>query len=276
MKTAFFRSLYCIVIALLIGGVYMASQPPKRLSASLPTSKAHVDKTLQDQLMQWADGKGATYAISVQELTGQERVARVHGLKSMPTASTYKLFVAYGILHGVEQGSISLQDKLASGDTIHTCLRKMIVISDNTCGRALGFKAGWAETEKLIAAKGMIKTYLDNYDENDQLLGKEKASTSQDHTILLRQLYAGELLNKENTDILIGYMKKQQWRERIPAGIPDGIEVADKPGFLPHMQNDAAIVYGPKSTYTITVLSDTNDPEDLANISKLVYTYLQK
>lgn len=254
----------------------MASQPPKQPKQDVISSKVRVDKALQDQLTQWADGKSSTYAISVQELTGQERVARVHGLKTMPTASTYKLFVAYGILHGVEQDSISLQDKLSGGDSIQTCLRKMIVLSDNTCGRALGFKAGWPATEKLIAQKGITKTYLNNYDENDQLLDKEKTSTAQDLTIFLRQLYAGELLNKQHTDLLIGYMKKQQWRERIPAGVPDGIAVADKPGFLPGMQNDAAIVYGPKSTYTINILSDTDNPEDLAAISKLVYTYLQK
>lgn len=276
MKPTIFRVLYAAMIVGLLWGVYMTKQAPNEPEAVTAIKKPMVDKTLQSQIETWVKDKDADFGIAVQEITGQQRVARHQAQKAFPTASTYKLFVAYGLLHQVEKGELALQHKLESGDTVQTCLRKMIVISDNTCGRALGFLADWKKTEKLLKEKDISKTYLNNYDENNQLLDAEKTSTAQDHVKLLRLLQRGELLNRKHADLVVSHMKKQQWRERIPAGVPKGVEVADKPGFLPGMQNDAAIVYGPKSTYVITILSSSDNPEDLADLSKLVYNYLQK
>jgi beta-lactamase class A len=276
-KTTIFRILYVCVIAALLWGLYIISQTPKdqpqpKVAAVGPT----VTTDLEAQLEAWVKENGGTYGVAVQELNYQQRVVRVNALEPMPTASTYKLYVAYAILHQVEQGTLSLQVTMESGDTVQTCLRKMITISDNTCGRNLGFLAGWKTTEDLLKTKGISKTYLNNYDETDKLLETEKTSSAQDHLKLLRLLHHGKLLDKQHTDLLLEYLKKQQWRERIPAGLPDDVTVANKPGFLPGMQNDAGIVYGPKSAYVIVILSDTDEPEKLAELSKLVYTYLQK
>jgi beta-lactamase class A len=70
-------------------------------------------------------------------------------------------------------------------------------------------------------------------------------------------------------------MKSQVWRERIPAGVPSGIAVADKPGWLDNVENDAAIVYGPKSTYTLVIMTTGNSTQPLADLSKQIYDYLQ-
>lgn len=239
-------------------------------------SLTKVDPELRNTLQAWVNEQSDDYSIAVREVTNKERVASVSIFKEMPIASTYKLYVAYAVLHEVEQGNIRLSTKLSSGETVQACLRKMIITSDNPCGRGLGFLAGWKKTEDLLAAQNINKTYLNNYDDDDQLLSAEKTSTAQAHSKFLQLLSKGKLLNKEHTDILIDYMKKQQWRERIPAGVPDTIEVADKPGFLPGMQNDAAIVYGPTSTYILVVLSDSDNPAKLAEISTVVYDYLQK
>jgi beta-lactamase class A len=84
------------------------------------------------------------------------------------------------------------------------------------------------------------------------------------------------LLNTSNTDLLLRLMKTQQWRERIPAGVPSGIAVADKPGWLNDVQNDAAIVYGPKSTYTLVIMTNGASTSPLADLSRQIYTYLEQ
>lgn len=237
---------------------------------------SNIDNVLQNKIRAWEASQSKDYRIAVRELTGQKRIASTHIFEKMPTASTYKLFVAYAVLHETEQGNLKLDRTLSSGDTVKSCIQKMIVLSDNPCGRSLGFLVGWESIEKLLESKGIKNTYLNNYDQNDQLLSAEKTSTAQAHSKFLQLLHKGELLNTTHTELLLDYMKKQQWRERIPAGVPEDITVADKPGFLPGMQNDAAIVYGPKSTYILVVLSSSNNPASLAEISSIIYDYLQK
>src|SRR3546814_16637339 len=91
---------------------------------------------------------------------------------------------------------------------------------------------------------------------------------------IMEQLHKGTLLNAANTAYLIDLMKNQVWRERIPAGVPTGVVVADKPGWLPGIETDMAIVYGTKRTYVITVLSSNAKSRNLADLSSLVYDSL--
>ena len=272
----YFRLTYVVIILALMFGVYATSKPPAVIAQPSTQQKPVIDKTLSATLSDWSKQQSASYSVAVQELNGQQRVARVNAQAPMATASTYKLYVAYGILHKVEQGKLTLQTRLKTGQTVNDCMKTMILISDNTCGRTLGFLAGWRQTEQLLTSRGIPTPYLNNYDANDLLLSKDKTSTAQAHLSFLRQLQRGELMNTSHTDLLLSLMKKQQWRERIPAGVPDGIAVADKPGWLPGVQNDAAIVYGPKSTYVIVILSDGNSPTQLSELSEVVYNYLQK
>lgn len=270
-----FRTIYIVVIAALVYGVYATNQPVAIDAPALPQSPSKVDKAFQSKLRLLVEDKSADYAIAVQELNGQKRVARVSASTPMVTASTYKLYVAYATLHKIEQGKATLQTRLSNGQTVGGCLEVMIIESDNTCGRALGFFAGWSDTEKLLATKNITRTYLNNYDSNDMLLTKDKTSTAQAHVSFLRQLERGQLLTTSHTKLLLGYMKDQRWRERIPAGVPENVDVADKPGWLIGVQNDAAIVYGPKSTYVVVILSNGNSTSSLKDISAEIYGYLQ-
>ncbi len=77
-------------------------------------------------------------------------------------------------------------------------------------------------------------------------------------------------------------MESQKYRERIPGGVPGGVTVADKPGWLTvaegdgeNVQNDAAIVYGPKSTYILVITTTGSTTQPLADLSRQVYDYLQ-
>lgn len=273
-----FRGVYIVVIVVLLAIFFTSKGAYTATSLNTKSAKefSNIDLSLQDKIKTWETAQSKDYTIAVRELTGQKRIASTNIFQKMPTASTYKLFVAYAVLHEVEQGNLKLSHMLSSGDTVKSCLQKMIVLSDNPCGRSLGFLVGWEKIEKLLESKGIDNTYLNNYDENDQLLTAEKTSTAQAHSKFLQLLHDGKLLNTSNTELLLGYMEKQQWRERIPAGVPKDIKIADKPGFLPGMQNDAAIVYGPRSTYVLVVLSNSNNPASLAEISTIVYDYLQK
>jgi beta-lactamase class A len=261
----------------------VASQTPKTSSTpakantadTAPAVSPHNAHGLQTIIDNWAAQHSFDATVVIQELNGQERGATQSADEPMTTASTYKIFVAYAILHQVEQGKYTMSTTTRTGQTVQNALQQMILNSDNTSAEALGFLVGWSTVNQLAAGVGAIHTDINNYNAAGQPLNGDKQSTATDLTLMITKLQNGKLLNTSNTQLLLGLMKTQHYRERVPAGVPSGIAVADKPGWLNDVENDAAIVYGPKSTYTIVVMTNGSTTQPLADLSKLVYDYLQ-
>jgi beta-lactamase class A len=74
---------------------------------------------------------------------------------------------------------------------------------------------------------------------------------------------------------------RQEFNDRIPAGLPPGTRVAHKTGEITAVAHDAAIVYpaGRRSPYVLVVLTrGIKEPGAsaslIADISRLVYQYV--
>jgi len=294
------RYMAGLVLALsLCGAVWMltqhdaqpaASKTPHSQAAATPvptTSQApltdHTDAALTQILSAWAGQQSFHASVVVQELTGAKRSASYQATDSVVPASTYKIYVAYAVLHSIEQGKYSLTTKLDDGNTLQTDLNNMILNSDNTAARTLGFLYGWKNINALLKTQGVTHTNLYNYVPPSTSPSGDKYSTAQDLATTLDKLYAGTLLNQAHSQLLINLMKQQHYRERIPTGVPSGVAVADKPGWLSpadgengYTENDAAIVYGPKSTYILVITTTGSSTRPLANLSSQVYDYLER
>ncbi|HSX05050.1 MAG TPA: serine hydrolase [Candidatus Saccharimonadales bacterium] len=280
-----------IIGAALIGGAgYIAfhNTPAKQPTASQSSQKAvqpkaakpapptaHTDAQLQQLVDNWASQQPFDSSVVVQELNGQLRTASRDADTPMTTASTYKIYVAYAVLHQVEQGTYAMQTTTRTGQTVQAALQKMILQSDNDSAEGLGFLVGWDKINQLAAAAGAVHTNINNYDSTGQPTNGNKLSTAADLATMVTKLQQGTLLNVADSAMLLGLMKSQVWRERIPAGVPSGIAVADKPGWLGNVENDAGIVFGPKSTYTLVIMTNDSTTRPLADLSKLVYSYLE-
>jgi|GEM_PF-1553340 len=252
----------------------LANNVTKKEQKKPEPPKPTLDKTLQAKLSAWASEQDGDFGIAVREITGKMRYASYQANKPFVPASTFKPFVAYMVLHNVEQGQYTLQGRTYKGNSLEYCLERMITVSDNQCAYELERLIGFPEMNEFIQSKGFTNTDLNNYDASGRMLATDKSSTAGDLAELMWRLKKGELLNQEHTTYLIDLMKGQQWRERIPAGVPEGIEVADKPGWLPGIECDMAIVYGKDSTYVLTIVSTGARQSDLANLSTFVYEYL--
>jgi beta-lactamase class A len=287
------KPFYALLILLVVGAVFwlaprthtdtkadFTTKPAQKPSSST-TSKT--DVALQSLIATWAKQQGFQSSVDVQEITGRSRSASYEPTSSMVTASTFKIYVAYAVLHAIEQGQYTLETTTSDGNSIQTDLDNMITNSDDASSRTLGFMIGWPAIDTLLKTKGINSTELNNYVGNSTTPQGDKYSTADDLASILDQLYAGTLLNKTDTQLLLGLMENQVWRERIPAGVPSTVTVADKPGWLlpgdgdAHIvENDAAIVYGPKSTYILTIMTDNNSStQPLANLSEQIYNYLE-
>ena len=54
--------------------------------------------------------------------------------------------------------------------------------------------------------------------------------------------------------LMVEVLAQQEWREKIPAGLPDGVFVANKTGGVSGTSNDAAIVYTPCGAPVVMVV----------------------
>ncbi len=281
--------LLCVLMAAVVAAYFIA-RPSTQAITSKITPQKHVsdtpsikpttprgpvvDANLQSQLQNWAQNHSGNYGIAVQEVGGKQRMASYQADRSFVTASTYKLFVVYGILHDIEQGNHSLGSTTSLGLTVSQCIDAMLIRSNNDCGYPMGKLMGWNNLIALLKQQGFTNTDLYNYDVSGNPTSADKTSTAQDEADFMKQLVEGKLLTKDHTDLMLSRMKQQIYRERIPAGVPAGVEVADKPGWLTGIQCDTAVVYGTKSTYVISIMSTNTTPTQLASLSTLVYDYL--
>ena len=77
----------------------------------------------------------------------------------------------------------------------------------------------------------------------DQAL--DNMGTPRDMAELLAMIAQHRCASAPSCRLMIEVMSQQEWREKIPAGLPDGLLVANKTGGVSGTSNDAAIVYTP-------------------------------
>ena len=203
-----------------------------------------------------------TFGVSFVELGGRGLSASHNSSTRFTTASTYKLFVAYGTLRKVDAGKWKWTDaNIASGRNLSTCFDDMIVKSDNACAEALLKKYGLTQLTKDIAAIGLYNSGF--------TLGDTPLTTASDLTLFLTKLQNNQLpIKSASRDRLLSAMKRNVYRAGIPSGASG--QTADKVGFLNGLLHDAAIVYSPKGTYALTILTDGSTWANIAELTRKI------
>jgi len=208
-----------------------------------PTGPSSED--LQTLLNKWQqDYPASNVGVVIKELSGSKSSASLNADTRFEAASLYKLYLADYLYANVDKGIYSLSGSIGTSTNLQTCIKLMITISDNNCGESIGYGIGWLTLHRFVRASGFSSTTMINHNQ----------TTAVDMASYLEKLENGQLLSAAFRDDLLSYMKGQIYRSAIPAGVPD-ISVADKVGFKDNVWNDAAIVYHPKGTYILVVLS---------------------
>ncbi len=260
---------------------YQAAQPSSQLAATpivttaraaVSSSYSQTSKGLQTLINDTIGQIGGSHSTTVIELGGLGRQASSDGGKKFVTASTYKLFVAYGILKGIQDGRWGMQTDVLPGKNIGQCLDVMIVNSDNICAEAMGRMVGWGELDNMVHGLGLGSTFLNNYYSNGSLNG-DKFSTSDDEANFLLKLHNQQLLDADKTSYLLSLMSRQVYREGIPKGVMKGSVVSDKVGFLGGYLNDAAVIYGQNRRYIMVVLTRGSSWSKIADFARAIDRY---
>ena len=210
------------------------------------------------------------------------------------SASLFKAYVAYGVLHEVDAGQISLDETLPidpkgnhdifipqEGMTVRQCLERMITISSNTCGSALNARVGWANLDTLLDEAGFSGTEMNPYRNGPQYT--DRLTTAHDVSNLFLGLYNGELLSPESSDIFITHLRNQQLGYALPTGLEYGMTLDHKPGLLPsadgRYSHDAGVIYGYESQLKATLLTldkKEQSPEIFTQFGQSIVQYLRQ
>ncbi|WP_095172725.1 MULTISPECIES: serine hydrolase [Blautia] len=193
-----------------------------------------------------------------------------------PAASLIKLFIMGTVYEEYDE----LCENYGQED-VDRYLEQMITASDNDSANQLVSMLGEGIDE---AGRNRVNLYCQENEYNNTNMGRmllestengENYTSTKDCGEFLKKVY----LNKCNHSLdMLEYLKHQERTEKIPSGVPEGIEVANKTGELSDVENDAAVVLIGDDTYSITViasnLSDTSSARvKIREFSSEVYHY---
>jgi len=195
---------------------------------------------------------------SIQQLDGGRWSASSRADESIPSASTYKLYVALVLFDRIDKGEIHWDDPMLD-TTVAGCFERMTVASTNPCA------------EKWIAMFG--RDYINNFiyergfsHGTSFTTGSANQTTAADLTKYMTGLNDGTLVKGANRDRLLDSLGRHPYRYGIPTGSA-GV-VHDKVGFLWDYVHDSAIVQHPRGTYIMTVMSKGQSYAAIASVTR--------
>jgi beta-lactamase class A len=255
-------------------------------------------RQLERQLSGLVEAFPGVAGVAVRDVTGRLAL-QINGDDLFPTASTIKIHVLTQLLARAERGEIDLQERiplpadltLGSGVlaylegplelTLLDVAILMIIVSDNTATNLCIDRAGIEETNELLRGMGLTSTRLRRrmMDHIAAVREQENVSTPLELVQMLTMLHAGkptpwvaqkvlEILKKPNQ----GFLER---------GLPEGIEIANKPGWVEAARCDVGLVTLPRRPYILAVMTkysmcDTVAHEDfIARIGSTVHAAME-
>lgn len=244
-------------------------------------------KGLETQLKQQISQYQGHWAVCVKDLKQKQsiRVATSQS-DSMTAASLIKLYVMAATYEAINDNRLSL----AEHPEITGKIQQMIMVSSNEDTNDLIVLLGNGSVEQgvqvvndYINRAGYTATRLQRtlMDSRYSYRVGENLTSVHDCCRILERIYRGQCVNETASAEMLRFLKGQTRRHKIPAGIANGITVANKTGELADTENDVAIVFLDNHPYILCVMSvDLQNAgqarQNIVGISTMVYQYFSK
>jgi beta-lactamase class A len=227
----------------------------------------------------------AVVGVAIVDLADPERSFYLNADAVYPTASTIKIAVLAELYRQSERGSgaklgdlytIDAKDGVGtegilqsmsagvSRITNHDLALLMVSLSDNSATNVLIDRVGMDNVNTWLAQLGLERTRLRRHmlDVKAAQEGRENTSTPRELVTMLRALHGGRVFDKSTTDDFFRMLSTQK-SSYIPRLLPADLTIANKPGSLDAVRNDAGIVFVPGRPFAIAVMT-TFSSDDLA------------
>jgi CubicO group peptidase (beta-lactamase class C family)/beta-lactamase class A len=176
-----------------------------------------------------------------------------------------------------------LYTKIGTKLTIFDMLHLMITMSSNLATNNMVELVGAKNANATMRSLGAKDMLVLRGVEDDKAFdrGMNNTTTAYDLMLVMESLALGKAVSKEASDAMIKIMFDQHFTDKIAKNLPTGVKVASKSGSLAGVSHDSGIVFMPDGRkYVVVLLSrgvlsydDVN--KTLANVSKLIYDYLE-
>lgn len=234
-------------------------------NSSASSSNTSKQSEVEEYLKSAASGTWSVYA---KDLTSNSDIASVNADAKMQSASVIKLFIM-----------ATAYDEMAKGNMVPTevssDIKLMITQSDNDATNRMIDRLGFDKINSYIKSNGYSNTVLSRKMLASTANG-DNYTSSKDAAKILENIYNHKCVSYEASEQMMTYLKAQERTGKIPAGVPSGVQTANKTGELDTVENDAAIVFKDNAPYVLVVmssgLSDTAKArQNIVDISKIVY-----
>jgi len=189
-----------------------------------------------------------------------------------------------GSAYSIEDDSDdSIYERLGRKMSIRDLVYQMITVSSNLATNLIidyvsadSVQATCEElgTQEMKVLRGVedIKAYRQ---------GLSNSATATDLAVLFDALLRGAAVSPEADRAMIDVLLDQQFNTMIPAGLPEGVRVAHKTGWITRIHHDAAIIYPARGeAYVLVILTEGIDDEAVsaalgAEITRAVHAALR-
>lgn len=157
-----------------------------------------------------------------------------------------------------EDGDPSLYDAVGESRPLEELMRRMIVRSSNLGTNLLIELVGAPRVMDLMRRLGAndIRVLRGVEDEKAFEAGLNNVTTARDLMIVMKAIAERKAITPAASAAMVDILRAQEFREKIPAGVPPGTVVANKTGSITRISHDAAIVYpGGRAPYVLVVLT---------------------
>jgi beta-lactamase class A len=286
--------------------------PSGLLLATLLQHTPAASSALEQALRSAIAASGAEVAVAYRTLDGRDEVL-IDPDKSFHAASTMKVPVMIELFRQAAEGAVRLDDsvpiqnefrsivdgspyKLSEGDdsdreiyaavgkslTYRQLCEAMITVSSNFATNLLIDKLGAANVQKTVARLGAdgMKVLRGVEDQKAYDKGLNNTTTARGLLMLLESIARHKAVDSRSDAEMIEILKRQEFNEAIPAGLPEGTPVAHKTGSITRINHDAGIVYAERPYTLVLLVRGIQEPKQstalMAKLSRLVYEASQR
>jgi beta-lactamase class A len=277
----------------------VAPSPPSRSAA------------LETELRKAIAASGAEVSLALRPLDGRDEIL-IDPDRPFHAASTMKVPVMIELFRQVRAGSLTLDDPLpilnqfhsivdgstyalSEGDdsdkqvyaavgkslTLRQLCDAMITVSSNFAANLLIEKLGAASIQRTVGALGAGGMQVLRGVEDQKAFDKgiNNTTTARGLLVLFERLARGSAVDPAADAEMIAILKRQQFNDGIPAGLPPGTPVAHKTGTITRIHHDAGIVYAGRPYVLVVLVRGLEDEKAsgalIARLSRLVFAATQ-
>lgn len=264
------------------------------ISTLLPSGppQPFLDPQLESAVRRAAIAPG-TVAVSIRNISNGAQ-AEMNGDQVLPAASLFKLPVLVEVVKQYRlrrfslddpvlirnehwtDGSGILQARVGERFPVRELLRLMVAESDNIAALALMDLAGIENINRTMLGIGLEWTKVQDRRVNRLL----HVTTARDMAMLLEVLATGQLIDRETSEDTIRLLELKQAQNWLDDRLPSSVRVAHKWGELPSVRHDAGIVFTPRSTYVVVVMTQGADVASsgdvIGSVTRAAYDYFER